>query len=198
MMMQKIMYYIVFILLLSSCGSKIGSVTKAKDSRLEKFYETYDGKIHNVNTLSKNQYFASYGHRYMVFDGKKVHKDSVRAFQSKKGYFINAHYAADPAVRIIKGKLNVFSYSVYVRDYKGYRHDYLIKKDNVDSIFQLRGSVLNGFITDCKTCKTLLKYAIDEYESLPKWRQKAANRYIGSEKKLVKLLVDVVNEYNSH
>jgi hypothetical protein len=75
--------------------------------------------------------------------------------------------------------------------------DYFFQKKDDGTLTRLRTYELKKVIKDNKQCKSLMEDAESEYENLPTWRKKSANRYMGTEKKLTKLLVDVIIEYNN-
>ncbi len=208
----------VFLLILGvslhSCGPKIGNKLSAKESESAKFYQTWDGKIHQSNSVKTGMY------KWIFFDDQKVLYDDIKAYQDNKGYYINrwgpvseitektaaikkvrAAQSMSPmffAERLVKGKINIYFAITYWDKEAGSRGDYFFQKNNADAVFPLRTFTLKDAIGDCTNCKSLLEDAISTYENLPKWRRRAADAYIASEKKLVNSLVAVISEYNTH
>lgn len=235
MSMNSFVYAFVLMFLFSSCGPKIGDKLTARDSGNDKFYQTWDGKIHPVksittnymskyietdmNTVSDKQLNALGLNRYMKFDDEAVNYDNIKAYQDGKGYYVNrwgnvptisdvttlkkirAYQTASPmffAERLIRGKINIYFAVTYRDQQTGSRSDYFFQKGNEDAVVPLRSFTLKEAVTDCKECKTLLDDAVAVYDDLPKWRRKASDSYIASEKKLVNSLLAVINEYNKH
>jgi hypothetical protein len=204
-MIQKLVFIFLFMGAICSCSPKIGNALASREDKYEAFYETWDGKIYEVNSVSKNQYFTPWGGDNMVLDGEKINKAQIKAFQNKKGYYFNTFGPSNKemnnisqsifAERIIKGKLNLY-YNIEPSS-EGTKVDYFFQKKDDGTLTRLRTYELKKVIKDNKQCKSLMEDAESEYENLPTWRKKSANRYMGTEKKLTKLLVDVIIEYNN-
>lgn len=202
-------------LLLSSCGPKIGDKLTARDNELNKFYQTWDGKIHQVNSVRPSSMY-----RWIMFDDDKVNYDDIKSYQDNKGYYVNrwgiipenaektdavkkirGYQSMSPmffAERLIKGKLNVYFAITYRDPQTGSRGDYFFQKGSENAITPLRTFTLKSVVADCKDCKTLFDDAVAIYDDLPKWRKNASDGYIASEKKLVSSLIGIINEYNKH
>lgn len=212
--MKNIIQVFIVAMLLSSCGPKIGDKLTARDNEPSKFYQTWDGKIHQVNSVKPSSMY-----KWIMFDEDKVDYDDIKAYQDGKGYYVSrwgnvsknpdavsvkkirGYQSMSPmffAERLIKGKLNLYFAVTYRDPQTGSRSDYFFQKGNEDAVTPLRPFTLKDAAGDCKECKALLDDAVAVYDDLPKWRQKASDAYIASEKKLVNSLVAVINEYNKH
>lgn len=204
-MIQKLVFIFLMTAAICSCSPKIGDALASREEKYDAFYETWEGKIHEVSSVSKNQYFTPWGGDNMVLDGEKINKTQIKAFQNKKGYYFNTFGPSNKemnnisqsifAERIIKGRLNLY-YNTESSS-EGTKVDYFFQKKGDGTLTRLRTYELKKIIMDCKQCKSLIEDAESEYENLPSWRKKSADRYMGTEKKLTKLLVDVISAYNT-
>ena len=180
----------------------------ARDTKHDLFYQTWDSVIHEVSSLKKNKYFSPFGGDYMIIDGQKISKLDIRAFQNEKAYYANTFgktekkfhgiSAAIFAERQIKGKINIYYNISAVTVEGGSRGDYYFQVGDNEGLMPLRSYQLKTYVADCKRCKVSMNEAEAEYNSLSKSRQMSADNYLSSEKKLVKALIAVIIEYNSH
>lgn len=180
----------------------------AKDDKYSMFYQTWDSVIHEVSSLKKNKYFSPFGGDYMVIDGEKISKLDIKAFQNEKAYYANTFGKTDKKIhgisasifaeRLIKGKINMYYNIAAVTTQGGSRGDYYFQVGDNEGLMPLRSYQLKTYVADCKQCKVLMNEAEAEYNSLSSSRQMSADNYLSSEKKLVKALIAVINQYNSH